>query len=357
MDAIHGLLDGNTTCDRHPCAKILTHGSTRVCMGIFQEAVKPADASQTAPAATEEKPKKEGEEEEVPFKTPQQIIHEKAEKLRRERAYYVRNCEDALARGIQQMVTDGKTECTLACFMTRLMKDEYAEIAKKLRASGYLVTFVDKKTGVSILDNPAPASAGVAPTGPRCQCGCSSEVGGVLREMARIRDAVTAWASSFLAQEKTHNWNKDEILIEAQISIAPSACEQQQAKGGEEQVPLFSVPQHQQQSVPITSEDGRGPVMQLLMTTPITHILLAFFILPLFLPRFLIGIWQLFMGFILVSRFIRWTGGGRSIYSQESKYSKGINAMREPIHPTPTGCCSSQSRSGFQPGVYIPQGC
>jgi hypothetical protein len=339
---IHALPDSVTVCDRHPGAKTFTDGGIRICLATFQESVKPADASQTAPAAAEEKPqKKEGEEKEVPFKTPQEILDEKAAKLRRERAYYMRNWEDSLAMGIQKMVTEGKTECTLACFMTRLMRDEYAEIAKKLRASGYLVTFVDKKTGVSILDSLGPFPQSAASTGPRCQCGCSSEVGGVLREMAHIRDAVTAWASSFLVQEKTHNWDKDEILIEARISIAPSACEQQQAKGGEEHVPLFSVPQQQQNAIPVTSEDGRGPVMQLLMTTPITHILLAFFILPLFLPRFLVGIWQLFMGFILVSRFLRWN-------------SRPVPVRRGHVNER---CSSAQTGSGFIPGVYAAQGC
>ena len=62
MDAIHGLLDGNTVCDRHPGAKIVVYGNTRVCMGIFQESVKPADP----PSVADEKPKKE---EESVFKT------------------------------------------------------------------------------------------------------------------------------------------------------------------------------------------------------------------------------------------------------------------------------------------------
>lgn len=336
--SIHALPNDATVCENHPDAKTCTDGGIRICLATFHEHLKATDAPAVA-AASEDKPKKE---EEPVFKTPQQILAEKEEKLRRERSYYVKSCEDALAMGIKNMVTDGKTECIVAFSATRLTRDEYAEIAKKLRASGYLVIFVDKKTGVSILDSQPAASAAVAAgTGPRCQCGCSSEVGGVLREMAHIRDALTGWASSFLAQEKTHNWNKDEILIEARISIALPACEQQQgAKGGEEQVPLFSVPQQQQHHIS-SPEEGRGPVMQLLMTTPVTHILLAFFVLPMFLPRFLVGIWQLFMGFILVSRFLRWN-------SHPIPVSRGQTNER---------CSSAQTVSGFIPGVYAAQGC
>ena len=336
MDAIHGLLDGNTVCDRHPGAKIVVYGNTRVCMGIFQESVKPADP----PSVADEKPKKE---EEPVFKTPQQLLAEKEEKLRRERSYYVKSYEDAIALGIRKMVTDGKTECTLGLSATRLTRDEYAEIAKKLRASGYLVAFFDKKTGGSILDNQPPTFAPSGAVGPRCQCGCSSEVSGVIQELAHIRDAVSAWASSCLSSpEKTHDRKKDEIAIEAHISIAHSGAEQpQQASAGEEKVPLFSVPQPQPHHCTPIPEEGRGPVMQLLMTTPITHILLAFFILPIFLPRFLVGIWQLFMGFILVSRFLRWN-------SRPIPVRRGHTNER---------CSSAQTGYGFVPGAYAAQGC
>lgn len=358
-DTIHMMEAGSTVCDKHPGARTFTDGGVRVCLATVQEH-GPNTGTSAAEAA---KKKCERTEEETPivFKTPQQILIEKEERLRREQAQHVRRCQDLLAMYIDRMVKNGKTECAVELGDPRLKIEDFVTIEKRLAEAGYTVKFVNKKTGISIFSNGAAAAS--TASGPS-KCECSSvcgggEIGGVIRELAYMKTALLAWASSVLVKEDGHKVRNAEIAVEARIFITPPPqSSTEQAKGRDGVLPFsvpgayFYSPIHQDLPLPPPNkqsangnEEGRGPVMQLLMTTPITHILLAFFILPMFLPRFLVGIWQLFMGFILVSRFLRY-------------HSRPVPAHSgQPTEPIRRGCCSSQAGLSCYSGVYAAQGC